>query len=125
MFSVSRFLMTSKVGLKTFSRGLKSDFLKLKCSNFGAKAKDPSSEGVDKSKRSVSGGGATASDSEKREPSQQTIKVVKPVEQSAQKPQQAQQTQQPQQAQQSAPKTPEGPQVKVIKTIPGHRVSLY
>ena len=115
MYSVSRFLMAGKSGLKRNSNLLMKDFLKIKMSSFGAKVKGDSD--VDKSKKSVSGGGATASDSEfKREPVQQTIKVAKvakPVEQAAAPKQEAQ----------------EVPQVsntgiKVIKSIPGNRVRL-
>ena len=116
MFSVSRFFMSGRMGLRV-TKAIKGDFLKLKVSNFGAKSKD--TEGVDKSKRSVSGGGATASDSEKREPSQQTIKVAKAktVEQPAQS------TPQPAPQEKTSDASPAtSSKVKEIKTVTGHRV---
>ena len=119
MYSVSRFLMAGKLGLKRNSNLLMKDFLKIKMSSFGAKVKGDSD--VDKSKKSVSGGGATASDSEfKREPVQQTIKVakvIKPAEQAAVPKQEAQETQE-------APQVP-NTGIKVIKSIPGNRVRPY
>lgn len=135
MFSVPRFL-------KVFQR-VKPDFFKMKINYFGAKAKDPSSDGVDKTKRSVSGGAATASDSEKREPGQQTIKVAK----TSQSNQSSAQSSNPTTAQSSNtsasqqnsseqntpsnnttdPKTQsnEGPNVLVINTVPGNRVRIF
>ena len=121
MFSVSRFLMAGKLGLKLNRSGIfTSQFLKIRVSNFGTKGKDSDKE-VDKSKKSV-GSGATASDSEKR--AQQTIKVSKASTQTApetsqEQPRKAEQTQQAQQSQQT-----QTPSVKVIETIPGHRVRI-
>lgn len=122
MFSVSRFLLRSgKLGFRTL-KSFNSEFIKVKLNNFGAKAKDPDS--VDKSKKSISGGGATASDSEKREPTQQTIKVARQTTQ--EKPQEN--------TPNSTSSTPEKnaehstpaqtPQIKVINSIPGNRVSF-
>ena len=122
MFSVSRFLMAGKLGLKLNRSGIFPQFLKLRVSNFGAKGKDSGSDKeVDKSKKSV-GSGATASDSEKR--AQQTIKVAKPSAQTTKEtPQEntprAEPTQQTQQAQQT-----QTPSVKVIETVPGNRVRI-
>ncbi len=119
MYSASRFLMAGKLGLKRNSNLLMKDFLKIKMSSFGAKVKGDSD--VDKSKKSVSGGGATASDSEfKREPVQQTIKVAKvakPVEH-------VEQAAVPKQETQEVPQVPHTG-IKVIKSIPGNRVRLY
>jgi hypothetical protein len=115
MFSVSRFFMVGKSSLKKVS--LKSKLVQLRTCSFGAKSRDGD---VDKSKRSVSGG-STASDSERREPREQTIKVGKTAKAQEQKPQQEVNQAQQNTETKSAP-TPSSPSVKVITSIPGNRV---
>jgi hypothetical protein len=118
MFSVSRFLLRGgKLGFRTL-KSFNSEFIKVKLNNFGAKAKDPDS--VDKSKKSISGGGATASDSEKREPTQQTIKVARQTTQEN-TPNSTSSTPE-KNAEHSTPA--QTPQIKVINSIPGNRVSF-
>lgn len=107
----SRLFIAGRLGLKRSSNTLMNNFLKIKTSTFGAKKEAD----VDKSKKSVSGGGATASDSEKREPSQQTIKVAK-----SGKAPEATKTQ----PEQKKTESPSLNGVKVIKSIPGNRVSF-
>ena len=109
----SRFVIAGRSGLKRSSNTLMNNFLKIKISSFGAKSKDTD---VDKSKKSVSGGGATASDSDKREPSQQTIKVAKSGK--------APETTKPQTEQKTAEAPSSSNGVKIIKNIPGNRVSF-
>jgi hypothetical protein len=117
MFSVSRFLLKGgKLSFRTL-KSLNSEFIKLKVNNFGAKAKDPDS--VDKSKKSISGGGATASDSEKREPTQQTIKVAK---QSTSEKTLEKTSESSNETSSTAPA--QTAQIKIIQSIPGNRVSF-
>jgi hypothetical protein len=118
MFSVSRFLLRGgKLSFRTL-KSLNSEFIKMKVNNFGAKAKDPDS--VDKSKKSISGGGATASDSEKREPTQQTIKVAKQTtsEKTLEK------TSESSNETSSSTAPAQTAQIKIIQSIPGNRVSF-
>lgn len=101
------------------NRNFTSSLFKYKISNFGAKSKD---EGVDKSRKSVSGGGSTTtSDSDRREPGRTTIKVTpkaekstsqEPVSPAAQKPEVIKPVQ-PTQAEQA---------IKQVNTISGHKV---
>jgi hypothetical protein len=106
MISLSRFLF------KTGSRLLnKPTLFKLQSSYFGAKVKDGSrsDKEVDKSKKSVSGGGATASDSER---GASTIKVK-----------QSETKQQNEAPTTSQPVETGG--VKRIDTVPGNKVTSY
>jgi hypothetical protein len=129
MFSVSRLFISSKYGLKK-SLNL-SSFFKNKVNFFGAKSKDGD---VDKSKKSVSGG-STTSDTEKREPTQQTIKVqastnvnnttnnkkVEPVQAAPQK-----ETPKASPTQTTTSNTTQTkPSVKIVETVPGHKVSFF
>lgn len=107
MISLSRFLF------KTGSRLLnKPTLFKLQSSYFGAKVKDGSrsDKEVDKSKKSVSGGGATASDSERGAAT--TIKVK-----------QSETKQQSEAPTTSQPVETGG--VKRIDTVPGNKVTSY
>jgi hypothetical protein len=113
MISLSRFL------IKTGSRVLnKPTLFKLQSAYFGAKVKDGSrsDKEVDKSKKSVSGGGATASDSER---GVSTIKV-KQAAQQAETKQQTEQTEGP-----TTSQLAETGGVKRIDTVPGNKVRFF
>lgn len=110
MISLSRFFI--KTGSKIIN---KPSLFRLQSSLFGAKVKDgsKSDKEVDKSKKSVSGGGATASDSE-RGPS--TIKVKQAAQQT--------ETNQKETTASTTQQSTETGGVKRIDTVPGNKVKL-
>ena len=109
MISLSRFLL--KTGSQLWN---KPSFLRIQSSYFGAKVKDGSrsDKEVDKSKKSVIGGGATASDSErgtttmKIKQASQQAESIKVVEQEA------------------TPTTDETGGVKRIDSVPSNKVKI-
>jgi hypothetical protein len=109
MLSLSRFLI--KTGSKLLN---KPTLFRLQSSYFGAKVKDGSrsDKEVDKTKKSVSGGGATASDSER---AASTIKVKQAAQQT--------ETNQPKETDNANQSTETGG-VKRIDTVPGNKVKI-
>ena len=116
MISLSRFL------IKTGSKLLNTPTLfRMQSSYFGAKIKDGSKSDreVDKSKKSVSGGGATASDSER---GSQTIKIKQAAQQTEAK---AQKTEQQPEVNITTEQSNDTGVVKRIDTVPGNKVLNY
>jgi len=116
MISLSRFL------IKTGSKLLNTPTLfRIQSSYFGAKIKDGSRSDreVDKSKKSVSGGGATASDSEK---GTQTIKIKQAAQQTEGK---VQVTEEHSETPTTSSQSNEAGAVKRIDTVPGNKVLIF
>jgi hypothetical protein len=129
MFSVSRFVLTGKLGLRSANLSkiteMNSSFIKFNFKNFLAKVNDGTDRIVDKSKRSVSGGSG-ASDSEgKREIQQQRISKTSIINQEAShvETHQAVETPVPTQAHDVETEVANSKtSIKVIQTIAGHKV---